>query len=103
MYVSLLVRPQWSADGNLRIQISETLEIIHYSLVQTFLSDDVLDKVGQYWVSLKSSTRKRCYSSGCCTAQKVIIPSFAGIGYRELKAGGCFVSRSFYGHMWGWH
>ena len=103
MNVSLLVGPQWSADGDLRIQISETLEITHYSLGQTFLSDDVLDKVGQYGVSLNSSTGKRCYFSGCCTARKVIIPSFAGIGYRESKASKRFVCNSFYGHMWGWH
>ena len=62
MNVSLLVGPQWSADGNLRIQISDILEIIHHSLVQMLLSDDVLDKVGQYWVSLNPSTGKRCYS-----------------------------------------
>ena len=57
---SLLVGPQWSADGDLRIQISEALEITHNSPGQTFLSDDILDKVGPYWVSLNSSTVKRC-------------------------------------------
>lgn len=103
MYVSLRVGPQWSADGNPRIQISETMEIIHYSLVQMFLSDDVLDKVGQYWVPLNPSTGKRCYSSGCCTARKVLISSFAGIGYRESKTSNRFVRSSFYGHAWGWH
>ena len=46
MYASLRVGPQWSADCNLSVQICETLEIIHYSLVQMLLSDDVLDKVG---------------------------------------------------------
>ena len=58
MYASLRIGPQWSANGNLRIQISEILEIIHHSLVQMLLSDDVLDKVGQYWVSLNPSPEK---------------------------------------------
>ena len=60
MNVPFLVGPQWSADGDMRIQISEALEIAHYSLGQTLLSDDILGKVGQYWVSLDSSTGKRC-------------------------------------------
>ena len=99
MNVPLLVGPQWSADGDLRIQINEALEIAHYSLGQTLLSDDILGKVGQYWVSLDSSTGKRCYFSGCCTTREVIIPPFAGKGYHESKASKRFVRSSFYGHM----
>src|SRR3989337_1135660 len=79
--------------------MSEALEITHYSLGQTLLSDDILGKVGLYWVPLNSSTRKRCYFSGCCTTREVIIPPFAGIGYRESKASKRFVRSSFYGHL----
>ena len=99
MNVSLLVGPQWSADGDLRIEIREALEITHYLLGQTLLSDDILGKVGQYWVSLDSSIGKRCYFSGCSTTQEVIIYSFTGIGYRKSKASKRFVRSSFYGHL----
>lgn len=67
------------------------------------LSNDVLDKVGQNWVSLNTSTGKRCYFSGCCTARKVIISSFAGIGYCGSKTSNRFFRSSFYGQVWGWH
>ena len=46
MYESLRIGSQWSADCNLRVQISEILEIIHYLLIQMLLRDDVLDEVG---------------------------------------------------------
>ena len=103
MNVPLLVGPQWSADGDLRIQISDALEITHYSLGQTLLSDDILGKIGQYWVSLDSLTRKRCYFSGCCTTWEIIISPFAGIGDRESKTCKCLIRHSFYGHVRSWH
>ena len=67
------------------------------------LRDDVLDEVGQYWVSLNPPTGERCYSPGCCTARKVIISSFAGIGYCGSKTSNRFVRSSFYGLEWGRH
>ena len=54
------------------------------------LSNDVLDKVGQNWVSLNTPTGKRRYFSGSCTTWKVIISSFAGIGYCGSKTSNRF-------------
>ena len=70
MNVPFLVGSQWSADGNLRIQISEALEIAHYSLGQMLLSDDILGKICQYWVSLDSSTGKDVTSLGAARLGK---------------------------------
>ena len=50
MYASLRVGPQWSADCNLRTQISEILEIIHHSLVQmlfTVFYGRMADRLGR--------------------------------------------------------